>query len=228
MQKYSGHIMYPPRPSRSVPPAKLQDYEDKGYVGQYKYNGTRTLVEIGPGSKISLWTRHKEPHKAYKLSDGMKEELTTYHQQGDTSKTIVLDGELLNDKTKSVKDRLVLFDVLVIDSDYLIGTSMLERKEILDETFWNSDRWENDTGRKMAVKPKVFDKHGKERYLDHVWVAETFFYDLSKRYEELIDMDEIEGLVLKNPRALLENGFSENNNSEWLIRCRKETKSYKY
>lgn len=230
--KYSGKIMYPPRPKISIPPEKVGDYEDRGYVAQLKYNGTRTLVEIGPGSEVKLWTRHKEPHKAYELSEALKADLLAIYKLGDTTKTMVFDGELMHSKTKGLKDTLVLFDILVCDSDYLIGMPMLGRYSVLSDILGEPNEWETETGRKIAAKCRVFELDEEdevvERYLERVWMAETFYYNFSDVYKSRVDMDEIEGLVLKNPRAPLDRGFSETNNQDWLIRCRKPNKNYSY
>jgi len=226
-------IMYPPRPKLSIPPDKIQDYEDKGYVGQLKFNGTRTLVEIRPGGNISLWTRHREPHKAYALSQAMKTDLLDlYNHNMDSTKTVVFDGELMHSKTKGLKDTLILFDILVCDSNYFIGMPMLQRSLILDDVCGNPNKHETETGRKIASQARIFFLDEKEnvkfRYLDRVWLAETFCFNLTDVYKSRIDMEEIEGLVLKKPMAPLDRGFSENNNGDWLIRCRKEHKNYAF
>lgn len=214
---YKGKIMYPPRPTTSIPPEKISDYENKGYVAQLKFNGTRTLVEMRPGGEIKLWTRHGEPHKAYKLSPGMEADLHELHESVNPDEYLVLDGELMNSKTKGLKDRFIAFDILVCESLHFIGMSMLNRYRVLDEITGEQEEHEEETGRKIAIYIR-----------DHLWLAETFVYDLESNFKRLIDMDEVEGLVLKNPDAKLERGHSENNNSSWLIRARKPSKNYKF
>jgi hypothetical protein len=61
-----------------------------------------------------------------------------------------------------------------------------------------------------------------------LWLAETFFFNLEGAYNRAIELDEIEGLVLKKPNAKLTRGHSKNNNGDWQIRCRKPTKNYSY
>ena len=214
---YSGNIMYPPRPKLSIPPEKLPDYENNGYVAQLKFNGTRTLVEIGPGSDIKLWTRKREAHKAYTLSDELKSELTSIHEAGDVTKTLIFDAELMHNKTKGLKDTLIIFDLLVVDSDYLVGMSMLERYDVLCNILGEPNTWEPETGRNIAIE--VFK---------HVWLAQTFVFGFEREFKSRIDMDEIEGLVLKQSWAKLERGLSETNNDNWLVRCRKPNKNYSY
>src|SRR5690606_30933945 len=104
----------------------------------------RTVVEILPNSEIKLWTRYKEPHKAYEISEGLKNDLISIHNHGDTNKILVFDAELMHSKTNKIKDTLILFDLLVCDSDYLIGMSMLERYALLTDIISKPILTEND------------------------------------------------------------------------------------
>jgi hypothetical protein len=47
-------------------------------------------------------------------------------------------------------------------------------------------------------------------------------------YNDLVEIDMIEGLVLKRKSARLEAGTSELNNVKSQIKCRKATKNYRY
>ena len=47
-------------------------------------------------------------------------------------------------------------------------------------------------------------------------------------YDRLTPIDMIEGLVMKRKSARLEMGNTELNNVKSQIKCRKETKNYKY
>lgn len=215
--QYSGKIMYPPRPHISIPPKTLESYEKKGFIGQLKFNGTRTLVELVPGGEIKLWTRHREPHKAYKLSDGLRKNLMELHESFDCKEYIVIDGELMHNKTKGLKNTFIAFDLLVHEGNYLIGVPMLERYQHLAEMLGEPNNWEDTTGKKIAIRVR-----------EHLWLAETFMFDLKSNFNRAIEMDEIEGLVLKKPNAVLEYGHSEKNNTKWQLRCRKPHKNYQY
>lgn len=215
---YNGRIMYPPRPKISIPPSKLKHYEDKGYVAQYKYNGTRTLVEILPGGEIKLWTRHKTEHKAYKLSKTLRDQLAELHivtsnQQG----YLVLDGELMHSKTKGLKDTFIAYDLLVFNDEYLIGAPYMERYALLNQITGDQETFEKKTGKSIAIYIR-----------SNFWLAPIFLFNFAEEFDRHKEMDEIEGLVLKRPKAPLERGFSQNNNSDWMIRCRKQTKNYLY
>jgi len=206
-------VMFPPRPSGSIQPEQVGDYP--GWVAQRKFNGTRTVVLIDPEGAVHLRTRHRAEHKAYKITADMRASLQALPL--DRGSWHVLDGELLNNKTRGVKDRLVLFDLLVHDSKYLVGTTYGNRLDMLDFTLSEPNEYEQETGRKLAF-----------RVNENVWFAETFRENFSGHFQELLDLDEIEGLVLKDPGGKLVPGVTENNNEAWLIRVRKPHKNYAF
>lgn len=133
----------------------------------------------------------------------------------------VFDGELLHSKTPNVKDRLVLFDVLVHNGSYLTKTTYQDRYQRLQNLLGGALIPESETGRELAL-----------RYNDCLWLAENHQYegpeDAMRLFKDKTDLDEIEGLVLKDPGGKLMPGVSERNNSSWLVRVRKEHKNYRY
>lgn len=214
-------VMWPPRPEGSIPPEDLPRYP--GWLVQRKFNGTRTLVFLDPDGRVHLRGRHQQNHRAYKPTSGMLESLGRLRESKNTDATEwqVFDGELLHNKTRNLKDRLVLFDVLVHDGQYLIGTSCQDRVKLLSAILGDPKDHESETGRQIALS---WDKR--------VWLAETFSPKTGTQtirlFQELLDLDEIEGLVLKDPLGRLEPGVTEKNNSSWLIRCRKPHKNYQF
>lgn len=206
-------VMFPPRADTSIRPENIDKY--KGYIGQYKYNGTRNLIFVLPDGSIQLFNRHQEPHKQYKLTKRMEQSILGldlpaghYH---------VLDGELMHAKTTGLKDRIVLYDILVYNSQYLVGSTYQERNDLLASVCGQPQEVEDATGRGIALK-----------VTDALWLAQTFSEDLADRFKDHIDLDEIEGLVLKDPRGALDMGVVVKNNTAWQIRCRKPHKNYDY
>lgn len=210
-------VFYPPRPEGSVPPDRLGDYP--GWWAQRKFNGTRTLIFLSPEGDVELRGRHQEPLKAYDLSPAMEGALQALaFPRGSWS---VLDAELLHSKTRGPKDRMVLFDVLVFAGVYQTQTTYECRYNLLVDVCGHPRSHEGDTGRRIALKVN-----------ENVWLAESFRVQSAGEaralYESLIDLDEIEGLMLKDPGGRLQPGFGERNNSSWLIRVRKPHKNYKF
>jgi len=209
----AGFVMFPPRPEGSVHPDDLLQYP--GWWAQRKFNGTRTVIFIDPEGTATIKNRHKEDHRAYKLTGEMREAIRSLPLERGTWH--VLDGELMHSKTKGLKDRIVVFDILVHDGEYLVGTTVKDRFDLLFYAVGEPDTYEDETGSELAL-----------RVNDNLWLAEMFDSDLPDRFRELNALDEIEGLVLKDPGGKMQPGVIEKNNTSWLIRCRKPHKNYQY
>ena len=207
--------MFPPRPDGSTHPDTINQYQ--GWWGQRKFNGTRTLIFIHEYGSFVLWNRHREQHKSFQINSNMENALKDISARCKRGKIYVFDGELMHSKTRGLKNRIILWDILVHESNYLIGTTYAHRYSILNDFFNNPKKFEQTTGHKIALEINT-----------HVWLAEIFKKNLKERFKELISLDEIEGIVLKNPTGLLEFGFKESNNGNWLIRVRKPHKNYEF
>ncbi len=210
-----GLMLYPPRPKTSIPPAKIGGYEKKCWVAQRKFNGTRTVIyQTGEtGADISMLTRHRTPHKQYMLTKDMR---TALESLG-VGPLAVLDGELMHNKTRGLKNTIVLFDILVLDGEYLIGSTYAERYSLLWKALGGPKTFEQVTGHSLAL-----------HVVGNVWLAENFMTDLTDRFNDCINLDEIEGLVIKNPGGTLDWGTQEANNGSWQVRCRKPHKNYRW
>jgi ATP-dependent DNA ligase len=98
---------------------------DKGWIAELKYNGWRCLA-VKNFDKVFLWTRHRTlinmPLKA------IREQL-----HGLPNGTI-LDGELLERRTKGTKGMLYLFDIIMDGCEPMFQKTLSERKERLHRT----------------------------------------------------------------------------------------------
>jgi ATP-dependent DNA ligase len=205
--------IYPPRASHAINPDALLNF--KNFWAQYKYNDTRTLIYVMPDGKIELFNRHKEHHVMYKMSEAMHRSLKSLSLS--PGKMHVLDGGLMHNKTRNVKDRIVLWDILVSDSEYLIGSTYRSRYEKLLVLMQEPKELEQETKHQIAL-----------RVNQNIWLAQIFKEELGKRYQELIHLDEIEGLILKDPNGRLQWGIKEENNGAWQIRVRKPNPNYRF
>jgi hypothetical protein len=209
----SFRMLYPPRPGGAIRPDTIGRY--RGFWAQYKYNDIRNLAYVFPDGDVKFFTRHREPHRLYQLTDAMRKAIRSlglplgaFH---------VLDGGLLYGKGASVRDRLIVWDALVLDGRYLIGTTFAERYRELAARLGNPVEPERETGWELAL-----------RVNSHVWLAPVFTESLAERYASRIHLTEIEGLVLKNPGARLERALREENNGTWQIRVRKPHANYEF
>jgi ATP-dependent DNA ligase len=210
--KYSNYrYIYPPRPKNAVQPAELNYYDNGTMMAQPKLDGSNCLV-FTDGKTVRVMNRHSQPMTRFEIPTD--EILSLYRGSGGWT---VLNGEYMN---KSKRDgsgstfnhKLVLFDILVNDGDYLIGKTFAQRMEILDATFGTSDS-------EISYLHSV---------TENVYRVRTFFDNFRDTFNRLTEIDMVEGLVLKRRNARLEIGNTELNNVNSQLKSRKPTKNYKY
>ena len=213
--------IYPPRPKTSLPYGEAAFFKDLGWVAQYKYNGSRCMVKHLPNGKIELWNRHAETFRTYNpptwLQDQTRSSLyklglnpTGYH---------LLDGELLDQKHIAIKDTVVIWDILVRDGQHLLGTTYGERHSTLYDVISQEEKWLHKAQHfGIRLSDNVFFATNLGASLwDGAW---DMVLEVNKPYG---DKPLLEGLVIKDPNGVLERGWRESNNGEWLVRCRVKT-----
>jgi len=194
--------LWPPRPSKAVPVNLLNHYERQGWIGQFKKNGTCTVLYVPPDKKIITKTRHNTDHKTWVPSREFAGQFITLPGNG----WYAFAGELLRG------DTLYIFDLLVNNGDYLVDRTLDERLNQLRGLF-----------------PKKAASIRKSHYIANskLWIAETISSNFVEVYKSLFS-DEDEGLVLKDPKSKLSMCLTAESNSAWQIKCRKPTKKYTF
>lgn len=202
-------ILFPPHPELKIPPNKLDEYEKTGkWVAQRKFNGTHVLVHISPERDVTMLTRHGTPPKLFSLTESHKKQILSLNL--DEGKEYWLDGELLDHKTKSkeYKGKIVLFDVLHAGRYLINHPNQVERLRMLSEICGEPTRQEPNFGIALQVS-------------DDIWMAETWKSEFSKHYSEFLNLDEIEGLVLRKAASSLDSFGQKEYDVSWMVRCRK-------
>lgn len=196
--------IYPPRAKKVAKYEQLQDFESKGiWLGQRKYNGDRCPVQLTQDS-IVLWNRHGQKQK-HSLSPALRDSLLSLNiGKGETW----LDGELLN----SI-DTLVLFDVIQLDGEYLHSTTQQDRLVLLNQICGCPTETNSLMGHSVAAN----------LYLAQVWDR-----DFQLRFNDHIDLDMIEGLVLRRKDSFLGSWGSSPYEVDWMVRFRKPSKKYRH
>ncbi len=178
-------------------------------VAEPKYNGTRLILKRFERTEpYEFWNRHGEILK-YQPSKELIEQLNLITWEGNC----VLDAELLHFKTKKVKHSIMGFDVFEWDGLPTIGFTLSPRRKLLeDKVGENTARFifrEND----ILLAPQwVGGEKGKFRQL----------------YNELIQREEIEGLVLKSLKAKVVLGRSESPVVPTMWKVRKPGPTYRF
>ena len=212
MKYNSFRYIYPPRPRNPISSDDLDFWDNGSLVAQPKMNGSNCVVFTN-GEKVMMMNRHSQYLTNVSISKG--EILGLF--RGEIGNWMVINGEYLN-KSKQDENHLtfnhkfVIFDILVYNSEYLIGDTFQERINLLDELYGQND----------SEKSYLYS------ISDNVYRVKSFEKGFKSLFDELTKIDMIEGLVLKRKNAKLEAGSTENNNTKSQLKARKATKNYKF
>lgn len=213
--------IYPPRPEKTTHFSELEKFDNGTFLAQPKYNGTCCVVFM---NKNSLRVMNR--HNGVITSDYNNIDFTGLYEDSGCKGWLVLAGEFLN-KNKKGEDKnpfnlkFIIFDILVYNSDYLIGKKLTERLDILNRLIPQTS---------TLVGPDTFKSynHLNVTKYNNIYKAPSYAGNFVDLYHSIVDTDLYEGLVLKRKESRLALGFSEKNNSDWQIKCRKPTKNYDF
>ena len=200
--------MYPPRPEYKITPEQLSNYE-KDHLSQVKMNGSCCEIYI-QGDEFRYFGRHQNENLSnFKLKI---DDLRVLNCGNNNYNVIV--GEYMNKNQNGLdgkpwNHKFVIFDILVYNGEYLLGTTFEERVKLLDDIFGQID--ENEYLYKIN---------------DNVFRVKTFYDIFLERWKNIIKIGMLEGLVLKKKEQKLTRGLSEKNNLSH--KCRKPTKNYNF
>jgi len=211
MKYASFRYIYPPRPKNPIPNTELSFWDNGSLIAQPKLNGSNCLIFTN-GVKHIAMNRHNGRMTNFQIKD---EEIAALYKG--TGGWTVLNGEYMNkskqDETRTAfNHKFVIFDILVDDGDYLVGKTFEERIALLDSMFGQED----------SEKDYLYG------ISENVYRVKSYMNGFNMLYDRLTPIDMIEGLVMKRKNARLEMGNTELNNVKSQIKCRKETKNYKY
>lgn len=211
--KYNSYrYIYPPRPRNAIMSDELNFWDNGNLLGQPKLNGSNTSIYTN-GIKTMVMNRHNQRLTNFELP---QDELKSLHR-GNEGEWLMLNCEYLNkskqdERSVTFNHKLIIFDILVFKSEYLVGSSFSERITLLDELY----------GTKDSEKPYLYS------ISDNVYRVKTYDKDFKRIFDDLTKIDMVEGLVLKRASAKLEIGNTENNNTKSQLKARKPTKNYRY
>jgi hypothetical protein len=211
MDTYTQYrYLYPARPKdKPILKESVSFMQKLGYVAQKKKNGTCTVIFTN-GEQVIFKTRHPDQREG----DHGAWQPTPDHVQFFSSlgpNWYVFNAELLHNKGPSIKNELFIFDIIVHDGKYLVGTTFAQRQALL-EKMWGS-KWK--------------DEGDQYRVHKHVTVAKVFHSDFKALFDNLGPLDE--GLVFKLPQGKLRPCINDNSNDGWAQKCRvAKSKTYSF
>ena len=206
----SFHYIYPPRPKNPVPQSELDFWDNGMMIAQPKLNGSNAVIFMN-GKDVHFYNRHNQRMTNVQL--GKEELLKLYSGEG----WMVINGEYMN-KSKSDENgqvfnhKLVIFDILVHNGTYLLGTTFQDRVNLMGNLFGKND----------SEKSYLYS------VTENIYRVKSYTSNFKEMFEELIKIDMVEGLVMKRKSGKLEIGNTENNNTKSQIKFRKPTKSYRF
>lgn len=203
--------LWPPRTQNKTSPDRLARYEDGNWGAEFKKCGTNNSIYVSPKKQLIARGRKNNEHADWSFSP----ESGKLFQQVPGRDWWLFNAELLNNKVAddNLRDINYIFDVLVADGQYLIGSTYPQRRDLLLDVF------------KPGLR-KAERTHSHWVLNDRTWLARSFDTDFVTLWEQAQEYPEDEGLMLKNKRCRLQYGAREKNNTDWLVRCRKPHMNY--
>lgn len=211
--KYNNYsYIYPPRPKNPIPTQTIGKWDNGSMLAQPKLNGSNCLI-FSNGSEVYSMNRHNQRLTNFQLNNSEILELYRPNSSG----WIVLNGEYMN---KSKRDengmifnhKFVIFDILVFNSDYMVGSTFDYRTNLLENIYGSNP----------------CDKNYLYQITDNIYHVKNYKSNFVNIFNDLSKIDMIEGIVIKRRGAKLELGTTENNNARSMVKARKSTKNYKF
>jgi hypothetical protein len=225
----SEQYVFPPRSKNAVPRSRTAMFGELGWKAQFKYNDTRIIVKYCADGKIELWNRHAERLKSYHTPDWLMDELLEVGISLNLSKgtTTMLDGGLLDTKHRLIKDTIVIWDVLVLNNEYLIGTTYQSRyNKILDLAKGDWSHHVPTVGNikfGLAITEHILTP---ESHCSDMW--DTMWDTIHAINKPFGQSPVIEGLCFKDMAGKLEFASKEDNNYSWYMRSRVATGRHEF
>lgn len=205
---YKNQYIFPPRIEHKISADSLIKYDTNEYLSQAKFNGSNCSLYLN-GTSFTQRNRHEGIITNFKMKD--KDILSLHHSKGD----MVIVGEYMNKSQKDsngkvFNNKFVIFDILVYEGQHLVGTTFEERYNLLLD---------------------IYDVKSYDDYFyqvnENVFLVKSFKNDFLNKYNDIVKVPMLEGLVLKKRNGKLERGTRIKNTTSQL-KCRKETKNYQF
>lgn len=195
MNLKSFMYFYPEKPTLSHID-QIGLYSSREWVAEKKYNEQRLQLHCLNGG-FQFWNRH-EKELSYNPTQEIIDSLRSIPLTGYT----LFDGGLRHNKTIGVRNKVIIFDIFILNGKLLVGKPFHERRKILEDMFT------------VNAEP--------------VGLIEQYRIGFKKLFETVIEDPEIEGLVIKNLNGKLALGRRNGADSNWMVKVRKPSGRYNF
>jgi ATP-dependent DNA ligase len=223
--KFKNHIYF--YPEKPILVHRDQDLvhemsDDSDYIAEPKYNGVRCVLTVIDG-EVSFWTRHGHEIKTISKQDERYIELVDEIKCRVPDKGhFQFDSEFRHKKVTGLQYKIVVWDCFIWNDEFLNKLIYKERREYVRKCF----------GTSQALSDKVIEFSELQR---RTKMIESFESDFRKVFDEYVsgkrklgDIDEFEGLVMKNLNGKLNLGRGSCPDSRWMFKIRIETGRHKF
>lgn len=240
MQVTQDQYIWPPRCKTCIPRSETQIFQDLGWIGQYKFNDSHILIKYTHDSQIQIWNRHAEKLRTYHCPDWLHSQLQTLGNKLkiDPNKITIIDGGLLDQKHKAIKDTIVIWDILVYNDQHLLNTTYNSRynqiASISSEETWDYTNPNHNPvpfGHKITDDifiPKCWDLKNTPSLWDTINMVNQPYTIGTLNSHDYKLLPVLEGIVYKDPNSQLEMGFKESNNDSWMCKSRVTTGRHRF
>jgi ATP-dependent DNA ligase len=204
--------------------------EDPDYVAEIKVNGNRCILVI-LNHEVSFFNRHgKEMRNIDKSDERYKEMVKEIKRKVPDTGHYQFEGEFRHNKVKGIQYRLVLWDCLIYNDEYLNKLTYDERREFVLKHFSVDDAEGYQIGDNI-ISLKAWADYRKSRVTVIKQYNNVDFRKLFEQYKLKHwdgKLEEFEGLVFKNRNGKLGLGRKNNPDSKWMFKIRIETGRHKF
>ena len=191
--------LYPEKPVLVPPRTILIDRlsEDPRFIAEKKYNGSRLLLHFIDND----WRFFNRHGKEFRFVPDMDLGIALAKLALKLHGYWLFDGELRNNKVPGVKQKMILWDVFIMENILLQGP------------FWH---------RRRHLEALL------ETEAEPLGVTKQYPDQFRGVFSDVIQDKEIEGLVMKNLDGTLNLSRTSNQDSAWQFKIRRPNNSYRY
>ena len=140
--KYNSYrYIYGPRPENTIHNKELDSWDNGSLIAQPKMNGSNCLIFTN-GSKIQVMNRHHDILTNFKIKP---DEIVDSLFRGEKGNWFAINGEYMNKSKMDEKGlvfnhKFIIFDILVLNGDYMVGKTNTQRIDILNDLYGTKDK----------------------------------------------------------------------------------------
>ena len=220
--------IFPPRTKVCFPRQEASFLKGDNWIAQYKYNDSRCLLKKCPDGTIQLWNRHAERFRTYTAPPELLSQAKEIFQKLNCEDWGLLDGGLLDQKHPAIKDKIVIWDILVLNGTHQLGTTYSERySKILNVSNKETQTYTDKHGKTYNLgnnitKDIFIPQNNPQNNWENMW---TTIDEINKPFS---NNPLIEGLVYKNLSGILQLGYKVDNNTDWSYKSRVKTARHNF